>query len=403
MIPTERIDEALDLIASEVLHAEKPIALSSFGKDSLVLLDLCLSVRPMPVLMFAQEPHRFPDKYKHAYGIIEYFKLEAFTLPPRAVAHVQDGDYFDIFHTFGGDTTGPLVMAMGCKPMKAERSEADPFVCAVDMMLQPMAEHVNYPWDVTFHGHKQTDDVKLARKTTIVTPAVDSGSTRLVLPLWNWTDDEVRSYVKMRNLPYDAERYDQHNEAVNPDVFDTCFACLDTRKRGEKVFCPILQSEINNRAQTDEWHAKQKLAVLGAAQYANFELVNPVDEATTRKFLDSEETWALFTIKKRIFNDLVYVVIDNLKDISRMPDGMKQLREEWIKLELRCAEAGIVGWLARADKSNVRMQRCILSTGCKPYAEDESAIWYKKMIDPECTVFPSLREMVAQAIQVKHG
>lgn len=399
MIPNEKIDEALDLIASESLHAEHPIVLSSFGKDSLVLLDLCLSVRQMPVLLFAQEAHRFQDKYKHAYGVIEHFKLEAFTLPPRAVSHVQDGDFFDIFHTFGGDQTGPLVMAMGCKPM--EHGD-DPFVCAVDQMLQPVQASVKYPWDVTFHGHKQSDDIKLARKTKIVTPVIDSGSTRLVLPIWDWTDDEIWAYIKMRNLPYDAERYDQHNDAVNPDVFPTCFACLDTRKRGEKVWCPVLGAEISNRAQTDEWHVKQKLAVLGAAQYATFELTSPVDQKTIEKFLDHEETWPLFTIKKHIFNDLVYVVIDNLKDISRQPDGMRRLREDWIKLELRCAEAGIVGWIARTAKDNPRMLRCITATGCKQYAEDEQAIWFKKMIDPECKVFPSLREMVAHALEAKH-
>lgn len=401
---TPKIDAALDLIAGEVLNASKPIVLCSFGKDSIVLLDLCLSIRKMPVLFFVQDAHRFPEKYTHAHEVIQEAQLEAYTLPPQRVTYVQDGDYFELFHTYGGSTTGPLNMAMGCTPHQGESQ----FVCAVNEVMTPQ-QTVNYPWDVTFHGHKETDDIRLVKKTKINNPVSISGTTRIVLPIWNWTDDDVWAYIRMRGLPYDHDRYDQGNDVVNPDKYPTCFACVDTRARGQKVYCPVLESKIENRAQPDEWHAQQKLTILGAAGYASFVLQDPpakTEKAADARWLQASETWPLFTISKRIFDDHVYVVVDDLAQVSEKGyDGLRRLRQEWIRLERSCSNAGIYGWLARTEKDNVKMLRCLRATGAKPYAQDEHAVWVKKLVpnNLDHAEFPTLREMAMVAMGESHA
>jgi Phosphoadenosine phosphosulfate reductase family len=394
MMPTEKIERSLDLIATEMLTAKDPVVCSSFGKDSLVVLDLVYQIRQrVPILFFPQHAKQFPEKYQFARDFIAAYKLPVWSLPPRLVTHVQDGDYFEIFTQFGGDATGPLNMSLGCRAWQGTDKE---FVCAAEMLLQPPNAHVNFPWDLTFIGTKACDPIPLAGTVENFQSVIDSGSTRICLPLADWTDDDIWAYIKAREIPYSEARYDEQLESADPDRYPVCFGCLDTRKRGEKVFCPVLESMIPNRAMPEPWHAQQKLKLLQAVGYASFRLGKPVDPALEKKFLPQEEQWPLWSVKKRVYDEKVYAHIQDLVDISKAPNGFARLRDEWIRLERRCGEAGIIGWIASVARDNVRMQRCMVATGAEFYAEDADWYYVKKMVDPTQLIFPTVREMAAR-------
>lgn len=401
-MPTDKLERSLDLIAAELVTAEQPVVCCSFGKDSLVLLDLVYRIRRCPILFFPQHARQFPEKYVFAKAFMEAYQLPVFSLPPRLVTHVQDGDYFDIFTQFGGDTTGPLTMPLGCRPWTGPDQE---FVCAAEMLLQPPTPSVNYPWDLTFTGTKACDPIPLATSIESFQPVIASGTTRIVLPLADWTDDDIWGYIKAREMPYNLARYDEHLEAADPDTYPTCFACLDTRKRGEKVFCPVLETMMDNRAMPELWHAQQKLRLLQDVGYATCRVEKPVDPALVQSFMDREEQWPLWMVKKQIFEEQVYVLISDLVDIAKAPNGFARLREEWIRLERRCAEVGVVGWVAAVDRTNVRMLRCMRATGAEVYAEDPTWLYVKKIVDPTQRVFPTVQEMATRvrAQEVSHA
>lgn len=388
--PTEKISRSLDLIAAELARATKPIVCSSFGKDSLVLLDLVCTIRRVPVLFFVQYPKQFPEKYRFAWEFIKATGLQVWTLPPRAITHIHDGNYFDLYTQYGGTTTGPLLMSMGCRPWVGTDTN---FVCAVDALMQPLSEAVAYPWDCTFIGHKQADPMPLAKPVEYLSTTINSGSTRLCLPLADWTDEDVWTYIKTRDIPYDTARYDEGREDVNPDRYPVCFACLDTRRRGEQVFCPVLESMIDNRAQADEWHARQKLLLLQSVPYASFRLGEQPSREEEQQFLAHEEQWPLWTMKKVIDQDRVYLRIDNLRELDGTYHTLKFFLEESVRL-VQCAhEAGIAGLLIWVSKSNFRMQ-AVCSLFWDRYAEDDTRYWYRYVVEETPKPMPTLKEFV---------
>lgn len=396
-MPTAKVEQSLELIAAEILAATQPVVCSSFGKDSLVLMDLVYRVKPCPILFFPQHAAQFPEKYRFARTFIDTYKLPVFSLPPRLLTHVQDGDHFEIFTQFGGNTTGPLNMSLGCRAWAGTDKD---FVCAAEMLLQPTTPSVHYPWDLTFLGTKASDPIPLASSVDQFHTASEAGSTRLCLPLAAWTDADIWAYIKAREMPYDTARYDDHDEAADPDCYPVCFACLDTRKRGESVFCPVLETMMANRAMPEAWHAQQKLRLLQDVGYASFRLGKPVDPTVEQQWLAQQEQWPLWMVTKQIFEEQVYVLIQDLVDVSKAPNGVARLREEWIRLERRCAEVGVIGWVAAVARDNRRMQRCLLATGAERYAEDAAWIWVRKRVDPTQLVFPTVREM-AQRVRAQ--
>lgn len=390
MTLTTKIEDSLQLIGEQLKHARRPIVLSSFGKDSLVLLDLIYQLERVPVLSFLQAPDLFPEKYAFAQRVIEENALQCSTLPPQWATHVQVGDHFDLYSCFGSKDTGPLLMSTGCRPRQPGE---ETFLCALEEVSQPQKTDVAYPWDLTFIGAKSSDEVTLAARSAMTTPLVQSGSTWLCFPLWQWTDEDIWTYIRAEGLEYDRERYDDRRERTNPDHFPTCWNCLDTKKAGKPVYCPAMQQLIPNRAQPKAWHLENQRRILGTAQYLDSQ-PKIVDREPWTPMLPWREEWPLFSVEKYLAHGQVYLQVSDLPPLYLAHDGVAHLRREWIRMERACLKAGIVGWLCAVDQENVTFQRWLEQTGATPYASDETVRWYRKLVNAE-TVYPSLRRMIA--------
>lgn len=385
----QKVDQSRALIAAQLQEASDPIVLSSFGKDSLVLLDLVYQLLRVPVLSFIQGQDIFPEKYAFASKVIEENGLDCYTLPPQWSTHVQDGSYFELFKCFGSKETGPLLMATGCRPrLPGEET----YLCALEEVHEQAREPVHYPWDLTFIGAKSSDEVKLAQRSSITTPVIQSGQTRLCFPLWDWTDDDIWTYIRAEGIDYDHARYDDRQERTNPDQFPTCWNCLDTRKAGRPVYCPAMEREIQNRAQSKAWHLTNKRMILETAQYLDFDATMPDPEPWT-PMLPLREEWPLFSVEKYIAHGQVYLQIADLPPLYLAHDGVAHLRREWIRMERACLKAGMVGWLCAVEQENVAFQRWLEQTGATRYATDGTLQWYRKLVKSD-TAYPSLRQMV---------
>ena len=259
---------ALALIGEQLRTALNPIVLCSFGKDSIVLLHLCLRFRKVPVLFFRFA--KFHEKHAHAYRVMQAWDLEVFDLWPRTSTDYQHGAFFEVLHGYTTGQTaegkpGVLYLFSG---IRARREGETRYLCAVDDLLCRPKSHGNeYPWDCTFHGHKGTDDPELGALGQIVEPVSQLGNTRLVVPFIDWTDNDIWAYIRKYDLPYDRQRYEEQIEAVSPDKYPTCFNCVDTRHIGERVDCPKYQQPLRSMARSEEDHERFRQAVVGALQY----------------------------------------------------------------------------------------------------------------------------------------
>lgn len=259
----EKEAQALALIGEQLSAALSPIVLCSFGKDSLVLLHLCLRIRKVPVLCFRFA--KFHEKHAQAARVIQDWDLEVYDLWPRTVTEYQHGAFFEVLHGYSTGQGGVIYLFSG---IRARRNEETRYLCAVDDLLcRPKSHGHDYPWDCTFHGHKGTDDPEIGTLGAIVEPVSPLGGTRLVVPFIDWTDDDIWDYIRRYDLPYDRQRYELKDEAVSPDKYPTCFRCLDTRTIGELVDCPKYQQPLMSMARPEEEHVAFREALVGSLQY----------------------------------------------------------------------------------------------------------------------------------------
>ncbi len=235
----QKIQTALALLEPVLLQARRPVVLCSFGKDSIVLLHLCLRIRQVPVLFFRFA--QFHEKHLHAYQVMKDWNLEVYDMWPESATYYQSGSFFEVLHAYPTGNQGHIHLFSG---IRAYRETDARYLCAVqDLLHRPMATS-EYPWDVTIHGHKGTDDPELGASGAITHPVSQLGGTRLVVPFTDWTDEDIWAYIRHYNLPYDRQRYDAQDETTSPDKYPTCYRCLDGAYRGALVPCPTLNGTL---------------------------------------------------------------------------------------------------------------------------------------------------------------
>lgn len=263
---SNKIDDTLAIIKKSLIDKTNPVVLCSFGKDSMVLLDIVRRARPQIDVMFFKEPfqHR---KYTHAERVISDLNLTIYDYPPSYTNYVQNGDWFDVLTYRWLNGRDWLIMPVGCSGV----SDGTKALCVVrDLIGQPRVGRYEFRWDLVFTGYKQFDNdnefihAKLGTKDRRLETVRSLGNIVSVLPLIDWTDDEVWGYIEEFNVPFCRERYELGKNEFNDDKFYACANCLDYRFRGENVRCERTGDLIKSVAGTEEDHRAylKKIALL---------------------------------------------------------------------------------------------------------------------------------------------
>lgn len=244
----DKVRYALSLIKEIVSQHENPIVFSSFGKDSMVLLDLIKKADlKLPVLFF-REPH-CPKKYLFAHAIILAEGYRVYDYPPFQTYFSKRGETVEILNLHQGPVGGGAIyLPTGIKPPKL----GEAFLCGRwDLYEKPTCIGYAFPWDLGLVGHKGSDTDPILGPCPVNTH-FQPGSPDLLLPLKDFTDEDVWRYTIEQGLPINEHRYNRADNwrefsdlTYNPDYFHACTACLDSDSPAE-VFCPKLQRAIPN-------------------------------------------------------------------------------------------------------------------------------------------------------------
>lgn len=244
--------DALALIGDVFRQATNPISLCSFGKDSIVVLHLCLRHQKVPVMCWRLA--RFHEKHQQQHHVAKLWDLEVYDTWPVLTYDYANKGFYEVLHVYGlgRDKTGTLgIMCMTTGI--ADRIDESRFMCAKDDLLgRPKVIEGIWPWDVTFHGQKSSDPGEFSATASIIQPLSLLGNTVLVCPLHNWTDEDVWAYIHRYNIPYDRQRYEEGRKANSPDSYPTCWNCRDPRHRGESVWCPKYEKTMTSEARSQE-------------------------------------------------------------------------------------------------------------------------------------------------------
>jgi hypothetical protein len=241
----EEAQKALDHVFSVY---KNPVFMCSFGKDSMVILDL-LRKKKIPPILFHRDPW-FPEKYQFADRIINYYGLTVHDYSPSFMTLWQGKSVmaFVSHYQVGYHKDAILQVPKNIVPPDGGR-----FLCGLREVLKRPTGAFNYPWDVAIVGHKNSDKDSIAGEIPLNCDIKQGGGLTpdLAFPLRNWTDEDVWEYTEENNLPVQADRYDQANrlelpdKRFNSDYAHVCIACCDSRSKSLSVMCPKYGYEVS--------------------------------------------------------------------------------------------------------------------------------------------------------------
>jgi hypothetical protein len=248
---TEKIAGAEELIDRVVREYRHPVVLASFGKDSMVILDILKRMGLKFPLLFHREPFS-PSKFAFATRMIEEGDYEVYDYPPMQTVVTKKNGRIEIANCYQVGA-GWLYLPNGV----VAPEDGKPFLCGFKDLYQRPTGTFNFPWDVGFVGHKSSDvDACLGAIPLKVDVRENAGSCDYAFPLRHFTDADVWRYTLEFDVPFNSRRYNQDDSfrefadlTFNNDHYHACTRCLD-RDEAETVFCPKAQAMIPNISAT---------------------------------------------------------------------------------------------------------------------------------------------------------
>jgi hypothetical protein len=235
----EKVAYAHRVIEAAMASAKNPAIMCSFGKDSMVVLDMVRRHATLPII-FHREAFQ-PHKYRFANKVIDQMGLTVYDYTPCHTAVQESGDEVEIvsYYNIGSKTS---VVPTGIRAPQ----EGESFVCGLtDIYLKPLGTFA-FPWDFVFHGHKSSDIDPIYGPIPINSDfAHHLGYVSAAYPIRFFTDEDVWRYTEENDVPFHAERYEKvdgvwgekADKTFNPDYMAACTACM--KKGGpNSVPCP---------------------------------------------------------------------------------------------------------------------------------------------------------------------
>lgn len=248
----DKIKQAKLFIRLMAEKHENPIIMSSYGKDSMVMMHLIRNEGFKFPILFFKEPFN-PEKYAFANLVIAHNGDVVYDYPPGLTTFAEANGHCEVMNHHQAGATS-LRIGTGIR----EPEEGEPWLCALrDLYDKPTVDAYNFPWDLAFVGHKDSDVDPLLGPVPLPEYYVrlNDESPGIAFPLKNFTDEDIWNYAQQTDLDINLGRYDQLNGykekediRFNSDYFYACTACMREESRGKRVFCPLVREEIDSNA-----------------------------------------------------------------------------------------------------------------------------------------------------------
>lgn len=237
--------------------AQRPAVMCSFGKDSLVLVDLLTRYGVRDVLYLENIDEVVDNEYITT--IVERYGLRVHPLPRgRGVLFFVRGTAQFFCYPFVSATT-MLSVPMALPPWTG----AGAYLCVDDELRAVHGAVVPYDFDVLFFGNKHVDlrdgggaclpwypmlsaaaQDAYRHRMTPTTPRWRFQTLVGCSPLLDWTQDDVWAYIDDRHLPVSANVYDAHRQR-RLHTTRACYRCHDPNLPAT-VLCPRVGAPITN-------------------------------------------------------------------------------------------------------------------------------------------------------------
>jgi len=232
-----------------------PVVYSSFGKDSMVMLDLVRRAGYHLPIIFHREAFD-PKKYEFANQVIQRNGYTVYDWPPQymEVSKSPEGE-FEIINRHQV-RHGVDYLPIGIRPPV----KGKPFLCGLEDFYRKPTGTFSFPWDLGFVGHKSVDIDPMLGPVPLVTDYINnSPACSLAFPLRYFTNEDIWEYTVSEGLPISRKRYNSkdgyrefQDTTWNPDYFTCCVACMD-KDAPARVPCPKTGGNTINVSQSLNW------------------------------------------------------------------------------------------------------------------------------------------------------
>ena len=258
------IENAKKFIESTLASYSKPIIMSSFGKDSMVLLHLFKTMGITLPILFHREPFE-PKKYIFANSVILAEEYTVYDYQPSRTSMAKTGDKVEIINHYQVGDHATIWLGTGIK----EPEEGKPFLCGLSDIYSKPIGYFKFPWDVCLVGHKNCDMDPILGAIPLKVDINKTAACDYAYPLRYFSDEDVWEYTEKFDVAYNDRRYDKANGykefsdiTYNNDYYHTCIRCID-KDEPDMVYCPKFKKQLVNISKATDYSPTLKLGYIG--------------------------------------------------------------------------------------------------------------------------------------------
>lgn len=227
------LDQARATIAGALKTHHRPAVMASFGKDSMLLLHLVREqMEDVPVVWFGHET--LSEQFAFTSRMIVEWDLTLFKLAPahRYIVQAPNGEYSLVREYLMNGEAYPVIFDLVHSDTR----------CLLKLDRQT-SHNIEAPFDCVFTGWKASDRHPIFAGAPIPFPpdGAELSGARWYAPLRSLTDQQVWLATKDLSVPYNQAKYDEGQDAADPDSVVGCSRCLTESGR---VFCHDVGREI---------------------------------------------------------------------------------------------------------------------------------------------------------------
>jgi hypothetical protein len=225
-----------------------PAVMTSFGKDSMVLLHILREAGFDLPCIYLRDPWQ---SHKHAFAEerIRAMGLTVHNWPPNGMGTKFNGENFEFVARYN---IAPDAFLDIPKNVEKQRPRAKLLCGLFDIIRRPLSV-ISHGWDVLLLGHRDCDtDPYYGQVPLHVDLKMNApGEPAAYFPLRQWTDEDIWDFIESEHIPVQLDRYKDRGElsdkSFNNDYVQCCSKCLDPRE-GPVVFCPKFGKDVNSVA-----------------------------------------------------------------------------------------------------------------------------------------------------------
>jgi 3'-phosphoadenosine 5'-phosphosulfate sulfotransferase (PAPS reductase)/FAD synthetase len=253
-----------EFIAEQLAISRNPAVACSFGKESMVMLDLARRIQPdVAVIYFPGFPH--PTKHLFAERMAKEWSLSLYAPYPRARDAISKDGHVELVELY--ELAPKRFMFFPIEAAHDYEPDASSDCGLAFLNEEPVSARAD-DFDAVFIGHRNDDRDPTHGNVPLKDYVVSFGDFRYIYPLKDWTEADVWAASRLLGIPQNEARYRDRDMGADNDYWSVCMRCFLGSPDRRSVICPKTGEEapiVFEEARLEERRGKYRRAFVNIA------------------------------------------------------------------------------------------------------------------------------------------